>query len=260
MQKALEAILAAQIIRARGLENDQEYLKVLRNCRLADKHRVNENIDMPDRIVSALIGGILRGTLNQYEYDMGDRFRFGTWNATYSGRRIWLLDPRPSEIEIVDIIHGLSRESRFNGGTVGDTPFSVAQHSVMGSFVIEPEYALHFILHDGEEAYAKDLPSPVKKIIGGGYKAITTNLKRAIGIRFGIEWTEDAELAVKAIDNDMLVTEVDQLLPFGIINEVPAYAEIIPNMDLTPWPVPVAEQLYAERLAQLLIERLIFGY
>ena len=48
-----------------------------------------------------------------------------------SGRRLDLLDPSPMDIEIEDIAHGLARVARWNGQTIGDHPFSVAQHSVI---------------------------------------------------------------------------------------------------------------------------------
>ena len=48
-----------------------------------------------------------------------------------SGRRLELLDPSPLDIEIEDIAHGLSFLARWNGQTIGEYPFSVAQHSLL---------------------------------------------------------------------------------------------------------------------------------
>ena len=48
-----------------------------------------------------------------------------------SGRRLDLLDPSPFDIEIEDIAHGLARVARWNGQTIGDHAFSVAQHSLL---------------------------------------------------------------------------------------------------------------------------------
>ena len=48
-----------------------------------------------------------------------------------SGRRLDLLDPSPFDIEIEDIAHGLARVARWNGQTIGEHGFSVAQHSVV---------------------------------------------------------------------------------------------------------------------------------
>ena len=53
------------------------------------------------------------------------------WQRMLSGRRLDLLEPSPFDIEIEDIAHGLARVARWNGQTVGDHAFSVAQHSVV---------------------------------------------------------------------------------------------------------------------------------
>ena len=53
------------------------------------------------------------------------------WQRMLSGRRLDLLDPSPMDIEIEDIAHGLARVARWNGQTVGDHGFSVAQHSLV---------------------------------------------------------------------------------------------------------------------------------
>ena len=53
------------------------------------------------------------------------------WQRMLSGRRLDLLDPSPLDVEIEDIAHGLARVARWNGQTLGDHAFSVAQHSLL---------------------------------------------------------------------------------------------------------------------------------
>ncbi len=53
------------------------------------------------------------------------------WQRMLSGRRLDILDPSPLDVELSDIAHGLARVARWNGQTLGDYPFSVAQHSVL---------------------------------------------------------------------------------------------------------------------------------
>ena len=53
------------------------------------------------------------------------------WQRMLSGRRLDLLDPSPLDVEIEDIAHGLARVARWNGQTIGDHAFSVAQHSLL---------------------------------------------------------------------------------------------------------------------------------
>ena len=53
------------------------------------------------------------------------------WQRMLSGRRLDLLDPTPVDIEIIDIAHGLAFQARWNGQTLGDFPYSVAEHSLL---------------------------------------------------------------------------------------------------------------------------------
>src|SRR5215213_4811361 len=53
------------------------------------------------------------------------------WQRMLSGRRLDLLDPSPLDIEIEDIAHGLARVARWNGQTVGEHIFSMAQNSLL---------------------------------------------------------------------------------------------------------------------------------
>ena len=53
------------------------------------------------------------------------------WQRMLSGRRLDLLDPSPFDVEIDDIARGLARVARWNGQTMGDHAFSVAEHSVV---------------------------------------------------------------------------------------------------------------------------------
>jgi 5'-deoxynucleotidase YfbR-like HD superfamily hydrolase len=53
------------------------------------------------------------------------------WQRMLSGRRLDLLDPSPLDVEVEDIAHGLAFVARWNGQTVGDWPFSVAEHSLI---------------------------------------------------------------------------------------------------------------------------------
>ena len=72
-----------------------------------------------------------------------------------SGRRLELLDPSPLDIEIEDIAHGLSFLARWNGQTIGEHPFSVAQHSILVEKIFSKQFPqmdnpskLFALLHD----------------------------------------------------------------------------------------------------------------
>lgn len=115
------------------------------------------------------------------------------WQRMLSGRRLDLLDPTPVDIEIEDIAHGLAFQARWNGQTIGDHPFSVAEHSLLVEEIFrraepdaEPRWLLAALLHDGPEYVIGDMISPVKAAVGPGYGALDERLAAAIHLRFGL--------------------------------------------------------------------------
>jgi 5'-deoxynucleotidase YfbR-like HD superfamily hydrolase len=115
------------------------------------------------------------------------------WQRMLSGRRLDLLDPTPVDIEIDDIAHGLAFVARWNGQTMGDWPYSVAEHSLLVEEIfrrIVPEapvkWQLAALLHDAPEYVIGDMISPVKAAVGPGYGALDERLTAAIHIRFGL--------------------------------------------------------------------------
>ncbi len=115
------------------------------------------------------------------------------WQRMLSGRRLDLLDPSPLDVEISDIAHGLARVARWNGQTIGQNAFSVAQHSLIveqifvqlnpKSSAINRQVAL---LHDAPEYVIGDMISPFKAIVGGDYKNVEKRLEEAIFVRFAL--------------------------------------------------------------------------
>lgn len=115
------------------------------------------------------------------------------WQRMLSGRRLDLLDPSPLDVEISDIAHGLARVARWNGQTIGDNAFSVAQHSLIveqifvllnpNSSAINRQVAL---LHDAPEYVIGDMISPFKAIVGGDYKNVEKRLEEVIFLRFAL--------------------------------------------------------------------------
>ena len=120
--------------------------------------------------------------------------RGGDWIQTFSGRCFWPLDPRADEIEMVDIAHALSMKCRYGGHCMRF--YSVAEHSVLVSQHVPPEFALWGLLHDAGEAYLADIPRPVKPFIPN-WKAIEARVMAAVCERFGLDPTEPTE--VKAV-------------------------------------------------------------
>jgi 5'-deoxynucleotidase YfbR-like HD superfamily hydrolase len=110
-----------------------------------------------------------------------------------SGRRLDLLDPTPVDIEIEDIAHGLAFVARWNGQTMGDYAYSVAEHSLLVEDIFsrlvptaESKWRMAALLHDAPEYVIGDMISPVKAAVGPGYSALDDRLTAAIHIRFGL--------------------------------------------------------------------------
>jgi uncharacterized protein len=110
-----------------------------------------------------------------------------------SGRRLDLLDPTPVDIEIEDIARGLAFVARWNGQTVGEHAYSVAEHSLLVETLftrIAPnapvKWRMAALLHDAPEYVIGDMISPVKAAVGPGYEALDVRLTAAIHIRFGL--------------------------------------------------------------------------
>ena len=115
------------------------------------------------------------------------------WQRMLSGRRLDLLDPTPFDIEIEDIAHGLAFVARWNGQTIGDFAYSVAEHSLLVEAIFShmnpkspTKWQLAALLHDAPEFVIGDMISPVKASVGPAYEELDKRLSAAIHIRFGL--------------------------------------------------------------------------
>ncbi|SMX41147.1 YfbR-like 5'-deoxynucleotidase [Octadecabacter ascidiaceicola] len=115
------------------------------------------------------------------------------WQRMLSGRRLDLLDPTPMDVEIEDIAHGLAFVARWNGQTMGDYAYSVAEHSLLVEQIFAAmnpktpvKWQLAALLHDAPEYVIGDMISPVKAAVGPGYETLDDRLMAAIHIRFGL--------------------------------------------------------------------------
>ncbi len=145
------------------------------------------------------------------------------WQRMLSGRRLDLLDPSPMDIEIEDIAHGLARVARWNGQTVGQHAFSVAQHSVVVEEIvahiqpdIEPRWRLAALLHDASEYVIGDMISPFKAALGYDYKLFEERLENAIHTRFGLpaKTPTAVKILIKRADRACAFFEATQLAGF----------------------------------------------
>lgn len=101
-----------------------------------------------------------------------------SWIITYTGRQFWPLDPRPWDVDILDIAHALSMSVRWRGHC--RSFYSVAEHSILVSNLVgSPASRIFALLHDAAEAYLSDVPSPLKRLMPD-YKKAETRLQETI--------------------------------------------------------------------------------
>ena len=186
------------------------------------------------------------------------------WQRMLSGRRLDLLDPSPLDIEIEDIAHGLARVARWNGQTIGDHPFSVAQHSLIVEMIMRQKFPslplealMMGLLHDGAEYVVGDMISPFKSAIGADYKRIEERLEAAIHIRFGLapHPTTALKKQIKQADRISAYFEAIHLAGFGKEEAEQLFGA--PNglkeaeLPIAPWSTGEAQEAFLERFHTL---------
>lgn len=152
----------------------------------------------------------------------------------HSGRFFNFLQPWKNEFSIQEIAHSLSNLCRFTGHC--KKFYSVAQHSVLVSWTVEPEFAYDALMHDAHEAFIGDMASPLKALIPE-YREIENRVQAAVRARFGV--SDPLPDDVKHADLVLLATEQRDLMA------PPAHlwqgtAGIVP-LDIAIVPMPPAE-------------------
>jgi 5'-nucleotidase len=190
------------------------------------------------------------------------------WQRMLSGRRLDLLDPDPTDIEIEDIAHGLARVARWNGQTLGPHAFSVAQHSLVVEEIAvgrDPAWPatwrLAALLHDAPEYVVGDLISPFKNAIGLDYKQLERRLLAAIHARFGlpVELPAAVQTEIKVCDRIAAFYEATRLAGFEVgeacsfFGKPQGLSEASAGMleSLKPLPSDAAQRTFLARFAWL---------
>ncbi len=104
---------------------------------------------------------------------------------TWSGRMVDPLRLRPRDVEVIDIATALANTCRFKGQCRAF--YSVAEHSVRVSEMVPAPFKLAALVHDAQEAYLCDVPSPTK-IELDWWQAVEDRAWRAIAARFGLQF------------------------------------------------------------------------
>lgn len=87
------------------------------------------------------------------------------WQQSYSGKIVMPRDLQPDQVQLADIPHALAQKVRFNG-QLSVPGYCVAQHTIIGAEEFASrglqDLALAFLLHEVDEVYLPDVPSPIK--------------------------------------------------------------------------------------------------
>jgi hypothetical protein len=127
---------------------------------------------------------------------------------TFSGRTVDLERPDFARFEIEDVARPLAFQCRFVGNTTAF--YSVAQHCVLASRLCPPQDAYDALMHDAEEAFTGDWPTPWKVRIGRErVRDAVEPLKVALARRFGLRHPQPK--SVKLADQRALATELRDL-------------------------------------------------
>ena len=117
------------------------------------------------------------------------------------------LEPEKSMYGIYDIANALSKICRFTGQ--GNEFYSVAEHSVFVSLLVEDSLAMEALLHDASEAFIGDVSTPLKRLLPE-YKVIEERIEQDVCRRFDLPYPLTP--AVKYADKQAFYVEKEQVM------------------------------------------------
>lgn len=166
---------------------------------------------------------------------------------SFTGRKIYVTDPRPEDVCIEDIAHALSLICRFGGHALKH--YSVAQHSVLVSSLCTKEHFFAALLHDASEAYVGDMVRPLKRQMPE-FAALEVKWHAAIGVRFGVSLhPEPPEMS--RVHEAVLATERRDVLVHGDSHDWGLTEAALKFTRVIPWTADASEQAFLVRFREL---------
>lgn len=151
-------------------------------------------------------------------FDWRSNRRESAWFTVGSGWRFWPEDPRPGDFNIEDVASSLARVCRFNGHLdcgPDHQAYSVAHHCVLMADFADDDVKFLALMHDAPEAYLCDLPTPVKRAVGDGYRSLEDRCWTALCQQYHIDCDAGAYDRLKELDARMLHSEARLFFPPG---------------------------------------------
>lgn len=175
------------------------------------------------------------------------------WIGLLSGAQMNYNYPEKSDVTLDDLASALSNICRFSGHLPAF--YSVAQHLVNTSRIVDPRFAFDALMHDTAEAFTNDLPTPLKWAFPV-FKELEERIECAMANKFGFNYPYDD--AVKQADTEMLILEKlyvkkdDQVWPHYERIKVD---HLLGLVDLKPWQPCRAKREFLERHEELTSDR-----
>lgn len=174
----------------------------------------------------------------------------GRWIQMASGRLYYPWAPLPEDVDIEDIAHHLGNLCRFTGAC--RQFYSVAEHSVLVSYLVPEEDALCGLLHDATEAYLNDLSSPVKSFEEmSGYRTLERRNWGAVARRFDLPF--EMPKSVHDADQAIYFAEREVLMPPLPPEVVDMYRKVpvVPRVTIVGYSPEVARWRFLQRYREL---------
>ena len=176
--------------------------------------------------------------------------------CTASGRKLYLFDPCPEDIDVIDIATGLSGINRFGGHINGKACawfYSVAEHSWLASYLVPVEHAMWALMHDAPEGLGfGDLISPAKRCLPE-YSAGEAFMMSRVCLKLDIPFSEPA--TVKRADQRLLSAEQLLLQPnvLWLRNAISerGHEPLPADLTIRCWDGPTARFKFLERYEEL---------
>lgn len=169
-----------------------------------------------------------------------------TFIQTYTGRVFFPLEPHVADVHPLDIAHSLSMLCRYNGHV--DKFYSVAEHCVILSHMVDRENAPWALLHDAAEAYIGDMSWPLKEKMPD-FKLVESGIMSVLCTKFGLDPIQPDQ--VTEYDRRIVVDESAALMRPALI-PWPALEGIAPlNVWIQGWSPERAKVEYELRFKQL---------
>ncbi|POZ63925.1 phosphohydrolase [Chromobacterium alticapitis] len=165
---------------------------------------------------------------------------------TVSGRYLNVLDPRPEDIDIVDIAHHLAHICRFCGAC--RQFYSEAEHAVRLAEILPGRLQLAGLLSGAAKAYCGEVVRAERYDVA----PCRNRLAAAVEARFELELNGEDRAELALAEARLLATERRDLMPPDR-QEWPILAGIQPLQERI-WPMPISQALarFCEQYEQAL--------